>query len=63
MERIERAHRHGKWFESPREYGRGQLEERNPDFSPIPAQMAILYDRLGQPEAARKKTKGERAAW
>jgi|GEM_PF-1887535 len=32
-----------------------QLEQKNPDFSPIPAQLAILYDNLGQPDAARKK--------
>lgn len=31
------------------------LEKQNPDFSPIPAQLAILYDSLGQPDAARKK--------
>ena len=31
------------------------LEQRNPTFSPIPAQMAILYDRLGQPEVAQSK--------
>lgn len=30
-----------------------QLQERNPDFSPIPAQMAILYDKLGNFEAAQ----------
>lgn len=32
-----------------------QLERKNPDFSPIPAQLSILYDNLGQPDAARKK--------
>lgn len=31
------------------------LEQKNSNFSPIPAQMAILYDKLGQPEAARNK--------
>ncbi len=31
------------------------LERRNPDYSPIPAQMGIIYDRLGEPEMARSK--------
>lgn len=31
------------------------LEQRYPTFSPIPAQMSILYERLGQPEVARSK--------
>lgn len=32
-----------------------RLELRNPDFSPIPAQIAIVYDKLGYPEQARDK--------
>ncbi|MCI5049769.1 MAG: tetratricopeptide repeat protein [Rickettsiales bacterium] len=32
-----------------------RLERQNPDFSPIPAQLAIIYDSLGQPSMARKK--------
>lgn len=32
-----------------------RLEIRNPDFSPIPAQIAIVYDKLGYPEQAREK--------
>lgn len=32
-----------------------QLEARNPDYSPIPAQMGILYDRLGEQDLARSK--------
>lgn len=32
-----------------------KLELRNPDFSPIPAQMGIILDRLGKPELARNK--------
>lgn len=31
------------------------LEQRYPSFSPIPAQMAILFEKLGQPEIARSK--------
>lgn len=31
------------------------LELRNPDFSPIPAQMALILDRLGRSEEARNK--------
>lgn len=27
---------------------------RNPDFSPIPAQIAIVYDKLGYPDQARQ---------
>lgn len=43
--------------ESPREALEelARLENRNPRYSPIPAQMAILYDRLGEPEIARSK--------
>ncbi|MDX2112865.1 MAG: tetratricopeptide repeat protein [Alphaproteobacteria bacterium] len=29
-----------------------ELASRNPKFSPIPAQMAVIYQRLGQPELA-----------
>ncbi len=29
-----------------------ELAKRNPKFSPIPAQMAVIYQRLGQPELA-----------
>lgn len=32
-----------------------RLEIRNPDFSPIPAQIAIVYDKLGYPDQAREK--------
>jgi Flp pilus assembly protein TadD len=32
-----------------------RLEARNPDFSPIPAQIAIVLDGLGYPEQARDK--------
>lgn len=32
-----------------------RLEIRNPDFSPIPAQIAIVYDKLGYPAQARDK--------
>jgi Flp pilus assembly protein TadD len=32
-----------------------RLEERNPDFSPIPAQIAIVLDKLNYPDAARDK--------
>lgn len=32
-----------------------RLEERNPDFSPIPAQIAIVLDRLGYPDEAEDK--------
>lgn len=32
-----------------------RLELRNPDFSPIPAQIAIVYDKLGYPNQAREK--------
>lgn len=32
-----------------------RLELRNPDFSPIPAQIAIVYDKLGYPDQAREK--------
>lgn len=31
-----------------------RLALRNPDFSPIPAQIAILYDKLGYPDQARE---------
>lgn len=43
--------------ESPREAltELAQLENRNPSYSPIPAQMGIIYDRLGEPEVARSK--------
>lgn len=43
--------------ESPRDALQelAKLEARNPAYSPIPAQMAILYDRLGEPEIARSK--------
>lgn len=30
-----------------------ELERRNPDFSPIPAQMAVIYSKSGDVEAAR----------
>lgn len=33
----------------------GRLEERNPQFSPIPAQIAILLDKLGYVVEAREK--------
>lgn len=32
-----------------------RLELRNPDFSPIPAQIAIVYDKMGYPDEAREK--------
>lgn len=32
-----------------------RLELRNPDFSPIPAQIAIVYDKLGYPDKAEDK--------
>lgn len=32
-----------------------RLEQRNPDFSPIPAQQAILLDKMGFYEQAREK--------
>jgi Flp pilus assembly protein TadD len=32
-----------------------RMERRFPDYSPIPAQMAVLLDKLGQPELARSK--------
>lgn len=32
-----------------------KLESKNPDFSPIPAQMAIIYQKLGNPEKAIQK--------
>lgn len=43
--------------ESPQEALRQleALEQQNPEYSPIPAQMAILYDKLGYPDEARKK--------
>lgn len=31
------------------------LESRNPDFGPIPAQMAIIYQRMGQTDQALEK--------
>lgn len=31
-----------------------ELELQNPDFSPIPAQMALLYEQLGDHESARR---------
>jgi Tfp pilus assembly protein PilF len=31
------------------------LEDRNPGFSPIPAQMAVIYQKLGDTETARQK--------
>lgn len=34
-----------------------QLEQKNPEFSPIPAQMGLLLDRLGQYDEARQKLK------
>lgn len=43
--------------ESPEEALRymEELEDKNPDFSPILAQMAVLYQKLGNPEAAISK--------
>ncbi len=43
--------------ESPQEALRQleSLEQENPEYSPIPAQMAILYDKLGYPDEARSK--------
>lgn len=32
-----------------------QLETENPDFSPIPAQLGIVYNRLGDPQMAARK--------
>lgn len=32
-----------------------QLEKRNPDFSPIPAQMAVIYQKLGDSDKASEK--------
>lgn len=32
-----------------------RLEARNPDFSPIPAQIAIVYDKLGYADASKEK--------
>ena len=32
-----------------------KLEERNPAFSPIPAQMAVIYQKLGDSEKASEK--------
>lgn len=32
-----------------------QLEKKSPDFSPIPAQMAIIYQKLGKLEEATQK--------
>lgn len=32
-----------------------ELETRNPDFSPIPAQMAVIYQRLGNTDKATEK--------
>ncbi len=32
-----------------------RLEQRNPDFSPIPAQEAIVLDKLGFPDRAQEK--------
>lgn len=32
-----------------------RLEQRNPDFSPIPAQQALVLTKLGYPERARDK--------
>lgn len=32
-----------------------KLEARNPDFSPIPAQMAVIYQRLGNTDKATEK--------
>lgn len=31
------------------------LERKNPDFSPIPAQMAIIYSKMGNADAAKSK--------
>jgi len=31
------------------------LEDKNPDFSPLQAQMSILYQKLDNPDAARRK--------
>ncbi|MES2985008.1 MAG: tetratricopeptide repeat protein [Pseudomonadota bacterium] len=33
----------------------GRLEERNPDFSPIPAQQAVVLNKLGYADQAREK--------
>ena len=32
-----------------------RLEARNPDFSPIPAQLAMVLEKLGYPDQAREK--------
>lgn len=32
-----------------------RLEERNPEFSPIPAQTALVLEKLGYPDQAREK--------
>ncbi|MDX1975304.1 MAG: tetratricopeptide repeat protein [Rickettsiales bacterium] len=32
-----------------------KLEKRNPDFSPIPAQMAVIYQKIGKPDKATEK--------
>ncbi len=32
-----------------------KLEQRNPQFSPIPAQMAVIYNKLGQVDKATEK--------
>lgn len=32
-----------------------QLETENPDFSPIPAQLGIVYNRIGNPQMAARK--------
>ncbi len=43
--------------ESPRDALQelAQLERRNPDYSPIPAQMGIILDRIGDADAAQSK--------
>lgn len=32
-----------------------EMEEKNPGFSPIPAQMAVIYQKLGRPDEALDK--------
>lgn len=32
-----------------------KMEAENPDFSPIPAQLAVIYQKLGQPDRASDK--------